>query len=161
KEFKKVPYNEKDFRAQSGMIDSARLIAPDMPRGCEQHAHGMSPQAAVAGGLSPMIQVWRLPSLSVNAVQASSRKQAGNVINDAAWAKVSIRLVDGMNPEKVMEQLKKQLKETTPWGLETTITSEACTGAWSTESSGVAFEAADAALARGYGKEPLKIGCGG
>lgn len=150
-EFKKVPYNEKDFRTQAGMVDSAKLITPDLPKGSEQHAHGVS----------PMIQVWRLPSLSVNAIQASSRKQAGNVINDAAWAKVTIRVVDGMDPEKTLELLQKHLKAKTPWGLEATFKVEACNGAWSTEPSGVAFEAASVALAKGYGREPLKIGCGG
>ena len=108
-----------------------------------------------------MIQVWRLPSLTVNAIQASSRKQAGNVINDAAWAKVTIRVVDGMDPEKTLGLLKKHLQSQTPWGLETYIKDEGCNGAWSTNPHGVAFDAARAALAKGYGKEPLMIGCGG
>jgi acetylornithine deacetylase/succinyl-diaminopimelate desuccinylase-like protein len=57
--------------------------------------------------------------------------------------------------------LKKHLESKTPWGLETQVKIEACNGAWSTDPSGVAFEAADRALAKGYGKEPLHIGCGG
>lgn len=154
KDFAKIPYDEKEFRAQAGMIDSAKMITPDLPRsqkGSHAHEHGVH----------PMVQVWRLPSLTVNAIQASSRKQAGNIINDAAWAKVTIRVVNGMDPEKVSELLQKHLREATPWGLETTFKVEACNGAWSTMPAGVAFEAADAALKKGYGKEPLKIGCGG
>jgi acetylornithine deacetylase/succinyl-diaminopimelate desuccinylase-like protein len=154
-EFKKVPYEEKEFRSQVGMVETAKLVGPDMPRG------GVSAQAAAAGGLSPMIQVWRLPSLTVNAIQASSRKQAGNVINDAAWAKVTIRVVDGMDPEKTSSLLKKHLQSKTPWGLELHLKDEGCNGAWSTNPHGVAFDAARVALARGYGKEPLMVGCGG
>jgi acetylornithine deacetylase/succinyl-diaminopimelate desuccinylase-like protein len=150
-EFKKIPYNEKEFRAQVGMLDGVQMLTPDLPKSSTQHAHGVS----------PMIQVWRLPSLTVNAIQASSRKQAGNVINDAAWAKVTIRVVDGMDPEKTLKLLQDFIQSKTPWGLETKIKVEACNGAWSTDPTGIAFEAAHAALAKGYGKEPLKIGCGG
>jgi acetylornithine deacetylase/succinyl-diaminopimelate desuccinylase-like protein len=142
------------------MIASAKMIGPDLPRGSEKHAHGVSPEAA-ARGVSPMIQVWRLPSLTVNAIQASSRKQAGNVINDAAWAKVTVRVVAGQDPRKVEAALRRHLEERTPWGLELTIKQESCNGAWATDPTGVAFEAADAALKRGYGRAPLKIGCGG
>jgi acetylornithine deacetylase/succinyl-diaminopimelate desuccinylase-like protein len=158
-EFKKIPYVEKDFREQAGMIAGAQLITPDLPGGAG-HSHAGHSEGH-SDGVTPMIQVWRLPSLTVNAIQASSRKQAGNIINDAAWAKVTIRVVDGMNPEKVAEKLQAHLKAKTPWGLEATFKVEACNGAWSTNPTGVAFEAAHAALAQGYGKEPLKIGCGG
>lgn len=152
--FRKIPFNEKDFRSQSGMIDSARFLEPDLGPGQKGHA-------AHAEGVHPLIQVWRLPSLTVNAIQASSRKSAGNIINDAAWAKVTIRVVDGMDPERTLELLQSHLRERTPWGLETSFKVEACNGAWSTDSTGKAFEAANRALERGYGKEPLHIGCGG
>lgn len=140
-EFKKLPYQEADFRKQAGMVACAELLShPEV---------------------SPIVQVWRLPSLTVNAIQASSRKQAGNIINDAAWAKVTIRVVADMDPKKVYEQLQSFLRSRVPWGLEVTFKSEAANGAWSTEASGPAFEAAHAALEKGYGKPPFKIGCGG
>jgi acetylornithine deacetylase/succinyl-diaminopimelate desuccinylase-like protein len=139
-EFKKIPYKEKDFREQSGMLPHVHFLREDP---------------------SPVVQVWRLPSLTVNAVQASSRTQAGNIINDFAWAKVTIRVVADMNPEKVLEQLQNHLKAQVPWGLEMTLKTEACNGAWSTETQGPAFEAADKALEKGYGHAPYKIGSGG
>ncbi|MDR3608312.1 MAG: M20/M25/M40 family metallo-hydrolase [Oligoflexia bacterium] len=140
-EFAKIPYSEEDFRKQCGIIPGAKLLR--------------------SNGISPGIQIWRLPSLSINAIQASSRKQAGNVINDAAWAKVTIRLVADMDPEKVARQLQDFLRSLVPWGLEVSFKVEAANGAWATETAGWAFEAADQALAAGYGKAPLKIGCGG
>jgi acetylornithine deacetylase/succinyl-diaminopimelate desuccinylase-like protein len=111
--------------------------------------------------ISPIVQLFKLPSLTVNAIQASSRKQAGNIINDVAWAKVTIRLVPDMNPEKILEQLKAYLKKAAPWGVEVTFKTEACNGAWATDPSGPAFEAAEAALTRGYGVAPYKLGSGG
>lgn len=140
KEMRKIPVNEREFRDQCGMIPSAKLL-PEGP--------------------SLIGQLWRFPSLTINAIQASSRKQAGNIITDAAWAKVTIRLVPDMDPEKVMSLLQAHLKKVTPWGLETTFKVEATNGPWSINPEGPAFEAAKSAMARGYGKEPYLIGSGG
>ena len=139
-EFKKIPYNEADFRKQSGMVPGAKLLAE---------------------GPNPIAQLWRFPSLTINAIQASSRTQAGNIINDAAWAKVTIRTVENMNPEKTLELLKKHLETSCPWGLEVSFVIEGAGGPWAIDPVGPAFEAADAALKKGYGVAPFKIGCGG
>jgi acetylornithine deacetylase/succinyl-diaminopimelate desuccinylase-like protein len=140
-EFSRLPYQESEFRKQAGMIEGAKL-----------HSDPHAP---------PIVQVWRLPSLTVNAIQASSRKQAGNIINDVAWAKVTIRVVADMDPKKVLAQLQEFLKKRCPWGLEVNFHGEAGGGAWSTDATGPVFEAAEAALERGYGRRPFKIGCGG
>jgi acetylornithine deacetylase/succinyl-diaminopimelate desuccinylase-like protein len=143
-EFSKLPFNEKDFREQSGMIEGTTLLR-------DQSSQKMS----------PMVQLFKLPSLTVNAIQASSRKQAGNIINDSAWAKVTIRLVPDMNPEKCLSLLKDHLKKVAPWGVDVKFSGEAGSGAWSTDPSGPAFEAASTALQAGYGVAPFKSGCGG
>jgi acetylornithine deacetylase/succinyl-diaminopimelate desuccinylase-like protein len=140
REIKKIPYNEADFRKQSGLIDSAQILAE---------------------GPNPIAQVWRFPSLTVNALQASSRAQAGNVIIDTAWAKVTIRLVEGMDPAYTMKLLQEQLKKTAPWGVQVDLKVESSNGAWATEPKGEAFEAAVSAMKQGYGREPLFLGCGG
>ena len=67
---KKIPYEEKLFREQVGMVTGAKLL-PEGP--------------------NPIAQLWRFPSLTVTAIQASSRKQPANIINDAAWARVTVR----------------------------------------------------------------------
>lgn len=135
-----IPYDEADFRKQSGMLKNTQFLKTDP---------------------SPIVQTWRLPSLTVNAIQASSRSQSGNIITDVAWAKVTLRVVADMDPKKVLQQVQDYLKAQIPWGLEAHFTTEACDGPWSTEATGLAFEAAEAALKKGYGKAPLKIGCGG
>lgn len=139
-ELSKIPYNEEDFRKQAGLIPGAQLLKQ---------------------GPSPAVQVWRLPSLTVNAIQASSRKQAGNVITDTAWAKVTIRVVPDMDPQKVAQQLEAYLRSQVPWGLELKVKNDACNSAWAENPVGPAFEAAEAALSRGYGHAPYKVGCGG
>jgi acetylornithine deacetylase/succinyl-diaminopimelate desuccinylase-like protein len=141
KEFDRIPYDEATFRKQAGLRPTVKMQPED--------------------DCTPFVQLFKHPSLTINAIQASSRKQAGNVINDAAWAKVTIRLVPDMSPEKVMRQLQDYIKSRAPWGVEVNFKVEAMSGPWTTEPVGTAFEAADVALQKGYGKAPYKIGCGG
>ena len=144
-EFRKIPFDEAEFRKQSGMVAGARILRE---RGLPESLH-------------PAIRLWRRPSLTVNAIQASSRANAGNIINDVAWAKVTIRVAAGMNPEKVRDLLEAHLRAQVPWGLEVTFKHEACAGSWATQPEGPAFDAARAAMKSGYGFEPLMLGCGG
>jgi len=138
---RKIPFDEKAFREQSGMVPGAKLLRE---------------------GPNPMAQLWRFPSLTVTAVQASSRKQAGNIINDAAWARVTIRLVGDMSPEKVRELLVTHLRKLVPWGLEVEFKHDGHGApAWAIEPKGPAYDAAISAMKKGYGVEPLMIGCGG
>ena len=136
-----IPYDEKVFREQVGMVSGAKILKDSR--------------------INPISQIWRLPSLTVNAIQASSRTQAGNIINDVAWAKVTIRLVDGMDPERTKNLLIDELKKQCPWGLEVHIKSLDQAGAWSTEPVGPAFDAAKVSMQKGYGVEPYFMGCGG
>ncbi len=137
---KKIPYEEKLFREQVGLVQGAKLLSE---------------------GPNPIAQLWRFPSLTITAIQASSRKQPSNIINDAAWARITIRTAPGMDPAKTAEQLERHLRENCPWGLEVTTKGDHGTGAWAIDPSGPAFEAAAAAMKKGYGEEPLMIGCGG
>lgn len=139
-EYSKMPYDEAKFREQSGLIPGAKILHE---------------------GPNPLVQLFRWPSLTVNAVQASSRAQAGNIINDAAWAKVTIRLVPDMDAPKALAALQDFLRAHTPWGLDVQFKVESCTPPWSTEASGPVFEAAERALTAGYGHSPYKMGCGG
>jgi acetylornithine deacetylase/succinyl-diaminopimelate desuccinylase-like protein len=139
-EFEKMPFNESEFRQQAGMIDNARILHE---------------------GPSPLAQLWRLPSLTITAIQASMREQAGNVINDTAWAKVTVRLVPDMDPHQVAAALKSHLLRHTPWGLEVSFHGIDGSPSWMTDSEAPVFKAAEKALELGYGKKPYKVGCGG
>lgn len=139
RDFEKVPYNEQEFRKQSGILPEVPLLKSQVP---------------------PVIQVWRLPSLTVNAIQASSRQQPGNVINDSAWARLTIRLVADMDPQFVFQALESHLRKNLPWGLDLQIKTDALTPPWSTPGKGLAFEIAENALEKGYGQAPIKIGSG-
>jgi acetylornithine deacetylase/succinyl-diaminopimelate desuccinylase-like protein len=123
---------------------------------------GLVPGAQVMGnGRHPWETNWRQPSLVVNALQASSKKDARNIVCDAAWARVGVRLVPDLEPDDVQQRLVAALKAAAPWGVEVSIKAEPGAKWWYTDSSGPAFQAAFRALEKGYGTTSVAIGCGG
>ncbi|QRK09191.1 M20/M25/M40 family metallo-hydrolase [Archangium violaceum] len=121
---------------------------------------GMVPGAQLLGGRHPWEMNWRQPALAINAIQASSRKDARNIICDTAWARVGIRVVPDMDAQDVQKRLVDHLKKVVPWGLELHIKADPPAGPWFTDISHPAFQAAFRALRKGYATEPVAIGCG-
>jgi len=134
-----LPGDEGHFRKQVGLLDRVQLL----------------------GGRHPWETNWRHPSLAVNAIQASSRKDARNIICESAWARVGIRIVPDLDPRDVQAKLLDALKKSVPWGLELHLHADQAVGWWYTDSSAPAFQAAFRALKKGYGTEAVAIGSGG
>jgi acetylornithine deacetylase/succinyl-diaminopimelate desuccinylase-like protein len=134
-----LPTSDELFRKQAGMLPGTKLL----------------------GGRPPWEMNWRQPSIAVNAFQASSRKDARNIICESAWARVGIRTVPDMDLAEVGEKLIAALKKDPPWGVTVEATKESDGGWWYTQGDVPAFRAARKALRDGYGKEPVSIGCGG
>ena len=125
-----------------------------------QKQAGMVPGAQVLGGRHPWEMNWRQPALAINAIQASSRKDARNIICDVAWARVGVRVVPDLDPADVQRRLVEHLQKVVPWGLELSLKADPPSGPWFTDISHPAFQAAFRALRKGYGTEPVAIGCG-
>lgn len=122
---------------------------------------GLLPGVELLGGRHPWEMNWRQPSFSVNAFEASSRKDARNIVNDEAWARIGIRLVPDLDPDEVLASLKEAIRKATPWGVQVEVKSDGGNKAWLTDSTHPAFGAAMTALEKGYGRKPVAIGCGG
>jgi acetylornithine deacetylase/succinyl-diaminopimelate desuccinylase-like protein len=139
KELEALPVSREEYREQAGLLDGVELF--------DVH--------------HPFEANWWQPSLSVNAIQASSRKEARNVLVDSAWARVGIRLVPNQDPQKVLRLLTDAIRERAPWGVQVDIHTDAASGAWHTKTDHPAFAAAFRALEKGYGRPTVAIGCGG
>ncbi len=135
-----LPATIDDFRRQASMLDGVHLL------GGPQH---------------PFETNWRQPSLALNAIQVSSRKDARNILNESAWARIGIRLVPDMDPAWTLEALTAHLRASAPWGVHVEIKAEGGGTWWYTDSSTPAFQAAARALEKGFGRPALMIGCGG
>ncbi len=135
-----LAFSEARYRIQSKLLDGVRIIGGD---------------SAVYD------KMWHLPSIAVNAIEASSRKQAANIINDAAWARIGVRTVPDMDPEKTLRLLEEHLLKQAPWGVQVKIDPETPSRWWKTDTTGPAFRAARKALEKGYGVKPAIVGAGG
>jgi acetylornithine deacetylase/succinyl-diaminopimelate desuccinylase-like protein len=143
--------------AQRAAIEALPVTVEDFRRQAR-----LRPGVKLLGDGHPLEINWWQPSLAVNALQASSRRDARNIINDVAYARVGIRLVADMDPAEVRDGLVRALEAAAPWGVEVTFTkSEVAGKAWMTDVSHPAFGAAFRALERGFGRPALAIGCGG
>jgi cysteinylglycine-S-conjugate dipeptidase len=135
-----LPFTESLYRTQSKVLDGVML----------------------SGGDGTVYEkMWHRPSITVNAIAASSRKQAANIINDAAWARVGIRTVPDMDSGETRRLLHNHLLQHAPWGVQVKIEHETPAPWWKTNTDGPMFRAAQIALEKGYGTRPVVIGSGG
>ncbi len=136
-----LPFKESLYRKQSQILNGVKMIG---------------------GEGSVYEKMWYRPSVAVNAIEASSRRQAANIINGSAWARVGIRIVPDMDPAETLDLLKNHLlRHAPPWGVEVRIEQESPSRWWRTDTNGPVFEAARAALEKGYGRKPVIVGAGG
>lgn len=134
-----LPVTPEQFRAQAGLLPGTQLLGSRHP--CETN--------------------WWQPALAVNAMQASSRQDARNIIVDSAWARVGIRLVPDMDPADVEQRLREALRAAAPWGVTVETKTDSAAPPWSTSTDHPAFAAAMRALEKGYGRPAVATGCGG
>jgi acetylornithine deacetylase/succinyl-diaminopimelate desuccinylase-like protein len=119
-------------------------------------------QFATEKGKTVYEQTWRLPAITIIAEEASSIANASNQVLPKATAIVSCRIVPDQNPDEVFESLRAKLTADPPWGVDVSVKPFGkAVKWWMTDPQGPAFEAAVKAMHAGFGKEPLKIGCGG
>lgn len=137
--YRSLGMDAKKLREESGAVDSLEL---------------WTPEEAIAQAL------WRKPSITVTAMEAGSRVNAGNVLQDCAWARVGVRLAPGMDWEKALCQIEGHLRAHCPWGLQLTLTPEEGANPWTTATEHPYFQAMLAAMEKGYGKAPRLLGCG-
>jgi len=148
------------------LTDSERTVIESLPVDSDslRKSLGVPDQVkfALQKGKSIYEQTWRHPAVTVIAIEASNIKGASNQVLPTASALVSCRIVPDQDPKHVEELLRKALSADAPWGVEVKVTAHGSSvDWWMTDPTGPAFEAAIAALEKGFKAKPVGIGCGG
>ncbi len=138
---RQLPFDERAFRADTGMLEGVALSGEP--------------------GFSPYELMWHRPAIAISALEAAPLAGASNQIVPSARARVGIRTVPDMDGKKTAAQLIAHLERQAPWNVRVTTRVKATGGWWMTTPEGPAFEAAERALAKGFGHDSCYIGCGG
>jgi len=136
-----LPFDEPAFRADGGLLAGVSLAGDS--------------------SLSVYERIWARPALAVTALEAVPLASAANQLVDRAAARIGVRLAPGQDPDRMRQRMLAHLTARPPWGVEVEATCEAAVAGWRIDASGPAFAAARRALADGYGRQPVEIGCGG
>jgi acetylornithine deacetylase/succinyl-diaminopimelate desuccinylase-like protein len=136
---RKLPFDEEAFRQQVG-----------------------SPRLEGEAGFSTLERLWTRPTCEVNGLHSGyTGEGAKTVLPGEAMAKVSFRLVPDQDPLEVEKLLRAHLARHTPSSVSLDVTSLHSGPPWRGNPDGPFFHAAERALERTFGKEPVLTGEGG
>ena len=137
--YKSLGMTERIFRNDGGVLDRAQLMVPED---------------------EILLSLWRRPSIVVTAMEVGSRLNAGNVLQNSAFARIGIRLAPGMDADTATQQLVEFLQSNVPYGLECNITTEDGANPFVTDTTHPFFKKMSESMAKAYNAETKFIGCG-
>lgn len=137
--YESLGMTEKIFRNDGGVLDSVKLKVSEK---------------------EILLSLWRRPSIVVTAMEVGSRLNAGNVLQNSAYARIGIRLAPGMDANVATQQLVEFLQAQVPFGLECNITTEDGANPFVTDTTHPFFKKMSESMSEAYGSETKFIGCG-
>lgn len=112
--------------------------------------------------LSPAAWAWREPAVTILSTTLPPPGQEKNAIRKSASAKLSLRIAPGQTAEDLIAAIERTLRKDVPGNVEVKIARLAgASSSWDYNASGPAFDAADRAYERAWGKKPVRVGIGG
>lgn len=113
-------------------------------------------------GSAPAEHLWRHPAVTVVSTTLPTRERKKNALRAEAEAILSVRVGPGQDDAEIKSVFNDCLLNNPPGGVQVTVAwSDQASGAWLYTPRGPAFDAADRAYARAWGRPPLRIGVGG
>jgi acetylornithine deacetylase/succinyl-diaminopimelate desuccinylase-like protein len=137
----RLPFDERAFREEGGALPGSRLTG-------DSHR-------------SVYERLWLQPAVAVTALEGMPLATAANQLMAEARARVGIRLAPGQDPDRAAKLASEFLTREPPFGVRVDVEVVSAAGGWQTDARGPAFDAARRALAAGFEREPVEIGCGG
>ena len=124
-------------------------------------------EAGLPQGVSPigdgtiLSRIWNKPSLTVTGIDAPSVANASNTLSPEVSVVISTRVAPGQSARDAYEALEAHLRAHAPFGAQLTFSDVDFGDGFLVDTAGWAVEDARAALADGYGVDPVDIGVGG
>lgn len=137
--YKSLGMTEKIFRNDGGVLDCVKLSVPES---------------------EILTSLWRKPSIVVSAMEVGSRLNAGNVLQDSAYARIGIRLAPGMDAVECTQMLVDFLKAQVPNGMEFDVVMEDGANPFVTDTTHPFFKKMSDAMTEAYASPTKFIGCG-
>ena len=138
-EWSGMPVPEDEFREESRVFDSVRMIG--------------------SGTLAD--RLLSKPAVNVLGFDAPSLEGSSNQIVPTASARVSLRLAPGDDAEAAREALIAHLRDAAPWGVDVEIEGDEAGMGYLVDTTTDAFAACRDALAEAFEAEVVEIGSGG
>jgi acetylornithine deacetylase/succinyl-diaminopimelate desuccinylase-like protein len=113
-------------------------------------------------GRSPAEWLWRQPAITLLSTTLPRPGEEKNAVRHRASARLSLRLAPGQTAGELRTEVERVLCDRPPGGVRVTVTEQpGGAESWLYEPVGPAFEAADRAYERGFGRKLLRVGIGG
>ncbi len=150
--------------------DGAVAVAGLAERDAETPAYTedtLRSEAGLPTGVDPigrgsiLSRIWNKPTVTVTGIDAPSVKNASNTLSPEVSVVISSRVAPGQPAREAYAALEAHLRAHAPFGAELTFRDVDCGDSFLVDTSGWAVAQARAALAGGYGVEPVDIGVGG
>lgn len=150
--------------------DGAVAVAGLAERDAETPAYTedtLRSEAGLPAGVDPigrgsiLSRIWNKPTVTVTGIDAPSVRNASNTLTPEVSVVISSRVAPGQPAQDAYAALEAHLRAHAPFGAELTFRDVDCGDSFLVDTSGWAVAQARAALASGYGVEPVDIGVGG
>ncbi len=122
---------------------------------------GLPADVTPVGTGTILSRIWNKPSITVTGIDAPSVANASNTLSPEVSVVISARVAPGQSAREAYEAVEAHLRAHAPFGAELTFSAVDCGDGFLVDTSGWAVTEARAALADGYGVDPVDIGVGG
>lgn len=113
-------------------------------------------------GLTAAAWVSRQPALTILSTTFPAPGSEKNAIRKSASARLSLRIAPGQTSDELFAVVEKELRRDVPGGLQVKLDKlPGAASSWDYVAKGPAFDAADRAYEKAWGRAPLRAGLGG
>ena len=166
----------RDARRRSGSSTrSGRPTAPSPSTGSrsadletpEYDEAQLRAEAALLDGVSPigdgtiLSRIWAKPAITITGIDAPDVANASNTLVPGVRVRVSARIAPGQDAVEAFDAIRAHLEAHAPFGARLTFEDVDTGQAFLVDTSGWAVAETRAAMAEGWGREPVEIGVGG